>query len=151
MGENGFEFQFERVLEVRRRQQQALEAELHQFNAAVAESEAVIERWKRIRTETLDGLALARREGEREECRRHARYLDHVRRRLGSAREELEQLRRQRGKVRAELEGVLRAVKMLENYRERLEREFLRNQEKAEQQVVELHSTHSFIQARRAQ
>ena len=53
--------------------------------------------------------------------------------------------------MRRRLERVMQSCKMLEGYRDRLEREFMAAQEKAEERIIELHSMHKFYQAKRAQ
>ena len=151
MSPNTFEFRFQKVLDLREQQQRALELELARLDAEVQEARTAAARWEDTRAESLRALAAARRQGDLDEAANHTNYLKHVRARIQGARAALAEAQRQREGVRRRLERVLQSCKMLENYRDRLQREFVAGQERAEERIIELHSMHQFHQAKRAQ
>jgi len=146
-----FQFRFQRVLDLRGQQQRALEIELGRLDGELLKARAEAARWEDERAASLSALAEARRRGDLEEDARQAGYLKHVRARIGSARAAVEEAGRARETARRRLERVMQSCKMLENYRDRLLHEFMAEQERAEERIVELHSMHKFHQAKRAQ
>jgi flagellar export protein FliJ len=146
-----FQFRFQKVLDLREQQQRALEVELGRLDGELLKARAEAARWEEERAASLRAVAEARHRGDLEEDARHAGYLKHVRARIERARAALEEVRREREAARNRLERVMQACKMLENYRDRLRREFAAAQERAEERIVELHSMHKFHEAKRAQ
>jgi flagellar export protein FliJ len=146
-----FQFRFQKVLDLREQQQRALEIELGRLDSRLLEARAEVARWEDERAQSLRALAVARRQGDLDEDARHGGYLKHVRRRIAGARTALEEAQQAREAVRGRLERVMQSCKMLEDYRDRLRREFMVAQERAEERIVELHAMHKFHQAKRAQ
>lgn len=151
MSPNAFQFRFQKVLDLRDQQQRALEIDLGRLDTAVLEARAEAARWEDARAQSLQALAAARCAADLEEAGRHSTYLKHVRSRIERTCAALAEVQRQREAVRRRLERVMQSCKMLEGYRDRLEREFMAAQEKAEERIIELHSMHKFYQAKRAQ
>ena len=151
MAENGFQFRFQKVLDVRQGEQRSLEIELGRLDGEILKATRVRDGWTRLRGDCLDGLGQAQRASRLAEAAHHSRYLDHVRQRLVESVTAIDELRQQREAVRAELERVLRACKMLEQYRDRLVREHLSAQERADERIVDIHSVHKYVEAKRAQ
>ncbi len=147
MAGQSFTFRFQKILEVKEQQEKALQIELARVDEAIAARRRTLQRWADERRELLDQMARCRAAGDVEESRRCAQYLQHVRNRIASARQALEDLHERRNEVRQELEEVLKSCKMLENYRERLRKEFVTEREKAEEKTLELHAARRFIQA----
>lgn len=151
MSDTGFEFPFQRVLDVREQQELSLQMQVAGAKKDLREARAELERWEEARGKALDGISRARCRGELGEAATHSRYLEHIRRRLTDCRNTVGELEQEKHHLQQELTRVMQSRKMLETHRERLEREYLARREKAEERVVELHSTHTFIQAERAQ
>jgi flagellar export protein FliJ len=146
-----FQFRFQKVLDLREQQQRALEIELARLDAVLAQARQEVARWEGELAESLRALAAARRVGDLDEAASHTGYLKHVRARIQRAQAAVEEGQRHREVVRRRLERVMQSCKMLETYRDRLQREFMAAQERAEERIVELHSMHKFHQAKRAQ
>lgn len=142
-----FRFRFQKILDVKERQERALEIELAGVDRLIYEREAVRAAWGRTREETLAGIARARERADLLENARGEAYLRFVRARLEQCRRAIAELRATREQVRQELQRVMRSRELLEKYRDRLRAEFLVEQEKAEERVTEVHSGLKFIRA----
>jgi flagellar export protein FliJ len=151
MSPETFQFRFQKVLDLREQQQQALEVELGRLDGELAKARAEAAHWEGERAAALSALSDARRLGDLVEDARQAGYLRHVRARIEAARAALQEVQRRREETRRRLERVMQSCKMLETYRDRLRGEFAAAQERAEERVVELHTMHKFHEMKRAQ
>jgi flagellar export protein FliJ len=142
-----FRFKFQKILHVREKQQQALEIELARMDTLVREKEAALQRWHATRRETIDDRRRARLKGDLDLESRYGDYLTYVGMRTRQCQSELLRLREEREATRRELERLAQACKVLENYRDRLRRQFLTEAERAEERVLDLSAIHRFIQA----
>ncbi len=150
MAGDGFMFRFQKVLDLRDQQERALEIELAGIDEAVARCKDSLRRWQEARRALLDQLADARREGDWLEHANCTAYLRHVRRQVGRHHADLDALGLRRQAVRAELEGAMCSRKALENYRDKLNREFLHERERAEEKIIDLHSARTYIRTEEA-
>jgi len=148
MVEDGFQFKYQKILDVRQHQEKQLEVELARIDESIRMQREEQRRWKRVRDELLEELAVARGRGDLLETRHCSDYLEHVRSRIGHFANVQAQMVREREQVRSSLEDAMRSRKVLENYRDRLQSEFRSEREKAEEKVLDLHSAHKFIQAK---
>ncbi len=151
MSETGFQFRFQRVLDVREGQRQSVQIELARAAAEQQDAAARLKRWTETKAETLRGLAAARRAGNLDDAARHSSYLEHVRTRLAQCREQHRLARQKADQLRDALEQAMQACKVLQTYRDRLESRHLAERERAEERVIDLHSMHSHTQSKRAQ
>jgi len=139
-----FRFRYQRILDVKEKQERALEIELGRVDRLIMEQEAVRGRWERTRQGTLEEMGVARRRADLVENARCAAYLHYVRARLAQCRVALAELREERERVRRELQHVAQSRELLEKYRDRLRAEFLADLEKAEDRVLEVHAARKF-------
>ena len=142
-----FTFRFQRILEARERKQQALEMELGRLDRAMLEGHLELERWQAARRATLEEMRRARLEADLDRNARSAEYLRHVGERTARCRCALADLACDRADVMRRLEHAMRSRKALDEYRDRLEREFLAEQERSQERIVDLHSLRKFMQA----
>ena len=80
-----FKFKFQRVLDLREQQQQALEGELAAVQEEINRAEVAVERWLRVRRDTLEEQSRARRNGKLGLDARYGDYLGFVRGKLTEA------------------------------------------------------------------
>lgn len=146
-----FKFRFQKVLDARERQQQALEIEMGRVNGWLLAREEELTSWLRQMADTLDEVGRARRKGDLADNARCAAYLAHVRRRIRQTHRAIAELKARKERVRQELVEAMQACKVLENYRDRLEAEFAADAEKAEERTVEMHSVRQYLRAEGAQ
>ncbi len=149
MGETAFKFRLQKLLDLKEKQQRALEIELAGIERAMAIQEAELDRWQRVMDEVLHKLREARENSDLELNGRYSSYLPYVRAHLKRCRLEIVGLKHNKTAVRQQLEGLMQSRKILENYRDRLMREFLVDQERAEEKALDLHSLQKFIQGAR--
>jgi len=142
-----FRFKFQKILDVKEKQQQAAEIELAGVDKLLSEANAVLELWRRARRTTMDEQRSARHEGRLGLATLHGHYLDYVRARLDQCHGEVAKLRDEREQVRGELLRLMRARKVLEKYRDRLKKEFYRQMERDEEKEQGEHSIYKFIQS----
>ena len=142
-----FIFRYQKVLDVREKQQHALEVELARIERAVLDARADLARWNERRQDVLAQLRSAREGGDIEQNAYGTAYLRHLRRRRAQSRQALTDVERQRDAARASLADALKACKVLEKYREKLEAEHLVAVERTEEQTVELHSARAHVRA----
>ena len=142
-----FRFRFQKLLDVKERQERALEMELARVDGVIYEREAARAAWQERREETLAGIARAREQADLLENARGEYYLRFVRARLEQCRRAIAELRAIREQVRQELQRIMRSRELLEKYRDRMRAEFLVEQERAEERVTEVHSGLKFIRA----
>ncbi|MFW6118973.1 MAG: flagellar export protein FliJ [Planctomycetota bacterium] len=147
MAEDGFQFKYQKILEVREHQEKQLEIELARIDESIRMQRQERRRWEGVRDELLEALGRARRRGDMVEAAQCSDYLRHVRERIEHFKNVEAEMKKEREQVRSSLEDVLRSRKVLENYRDRLRGEFRSEREKAEEKVLDLHSTHKFTQA----
>ncbi len=147
MRQDGFQFKHQRILEMREHQQKQLEIELARVDRAIHMQRQERQRWEGVRRDLLSQLGRARNAGDLLQAGRCADYLGHVRARIKHFSELEAQMSQEREQVRSTLEDVMRSLKMLQNYRDRLRREFRAEHEKTEDKVLDLHSTHKYIQS----
>ncbi len=147
MAGNTFTFPFQKVLDFREHQEKGLEIELSGLDEAILQQKQTRSRWELTRQQLLEEIGEARREGELRRAADCADYLQYVRDKIRQCERETARLQGRREEVRQELERVMRARKVVENYRDRLKKEFLAEREKIEQKVIDLHSSREFIQA----
>jgi flagellar export protein FliJ len=142
-----FKFKFQRVLDLREQQQQALEGELAEVQKRLGRAEASVQRWLKLRRETLEEQGHARRKGRLGLDARYGDYLSFVRRKLSEARRELAVLTERREGIRNRIEDLLKARKLLETYRDQLKEEFYDQVLRDEQKLLDMHAIYSHIQA----
>lgn len=142
-----FVFRYQKVLEVRDRQQRVLEVELGRASRAVLDAQSALARWQRRRHGVLDLLGEARAQGDLEQNARCTAYLRHVRGRLGRCRAALAGLQAQKEAARERLLDAMKARKALETYREKLRAQYVAAQHKAEERAIDLHSTRAFARS----
>lgn len=147
MAKKGFQFRFQSILDVKEHQEKALEIELARIDRAILAQKETGRQWERTRRQVLDELGKAQRNGDMVQSIQCGDYLRHVRRRIGDCHAVVAELDGEREQARAELERVMRSRKALENYRDKLRGEFIAEQEKAEEKILELHSASRFIRA----
>ena len=147
MAKTGFQFRFQSILDVKEHQGKALEIELARIDRAILAQKETARQWERTRQQVLDELGKAQRNGDMVQSIQCGNYLRHVRRRIDDGDAVVAELNGEREQVRAELERVMRSRKALENYRDKLRSEFIAEQEKAEEKILELHSASRFIRA----
>ncbi|KPK66174.1 MAG: hypothetical protein AMK73_00780 [Planctomycetes bacterium SM23_32] len=140
-----FTFRFQKLLDLKEKQERALEIELARLERAVLSQQAALDGWRGARSETFQQMREARLRGDLAENARCAGYLHHVRARVEQCRAALDELRTRREGVREELRSVMQSRKVLENYRDRLRAEFMAEQEKTEERTIELHAARKFI------
>lgn len=140
-----FRFRFQRILDLKCKQEQALEIELSRVNQSLARAEDARREWECRREEAFLGLRKARLAGNLVENAQWTAYVRHVRGRIAQCRRQVAELREGREHVRRELERVMQSRKLLENYRDRLRERFLAAQEKAEERLHETYSAHKFV------
>ena len=128
-----FDFKFQSILNVREKQQQAKEVALAQLDAQVAKVCETLNRWRIVRETTIEDQDKARLRGDLAMDARYGDYLTYVATRAAQCREELRTLSERREVVRADLERAMQARKALENYRDRLETEFIREADRVEE------------------
>ncbi len=143
----GFRFRFQRILEVKEKQERALEVELAHMDGLILEQEATVAQWQSRKHGVLEETLDARRRGDFAENARCTGYLRHVRGRIEKCRAALAELRLKREKVRQELQHAAQSRRVLEKYRDRLRAEFLVTVRKAEERVTEMHSIRKFSRA----
>jgi flagellar export protein FliJ len=142
-----FRFRFQRILDVKEKQERALEIELARLDRLILDQEALQREWEGARQQTLQEMLQARRRSDLAENARCTAYLPYVRARIAQCARAAAELRSQRESVRQKLEQVMKSRKMLEKYRDRLLAEFLVALEKADERVTEVHSARKFIEA----
>lgn len=146
MASTTFKFKFQRVLDLREQQQQSLEGKLAAVQEDIRCAEATVERWLRVRRETLEEQGRARRKGRLELEASYGQYLGFVREKLSESRELLATLCGRREQLRHELEELLKACKLLEKYRDRLRDEFREELTREEQKLLDMHSIYKHRQ-----
>lgn len=146
MNGEAFRFRFQKILDIREKEERAVQIELSRVDRALLREQQSADRWERTRQLLLEELRRARVEANLELNDRCSTYLRHVRDRIGLSREETGKLRQERQGVLRKLEQALQSRKALENYRGRMKKEFLAAQEKAEEQVIDAYSAHKFAQ-----
>ena len=149
--EAGFRFRFQKILDIKRKQEQILEIEVARLDRLILDWEAAAERWQRIKEEALQTLRKARETEDLELNARYTAYLPHVRNQLRRCAQEADALRDDKAHVTEKLQKVMQSRKMLEKYREKLMREFLMKVEKAEERALDSHSIEKFARAAAAQ
>lgn len=142
-----FIFRYQKILDVREKQQRSLEVELARCEKAVLAGRAEVARWDGARQEVLTQLRAARRDGDVEQNAYGSAYLRHVRRSLVQSRHSLAERAKQRDEARARLAEALKACKALQKYRDKLEAEYLVAEERADERTVELHTAHAHVRA----
>ena len=142
-----FAFRFQRILDARERKQQVLEMELGRLDRAVLERQGELDGWHRARRTALEEMRQARRDSDLDQNARSADCLRHVDDRAERCRCALVDLARARADLMRRLEQAMRSRKVLEDYRDRLEREFLAEQERSQERILDLHSLRKFMQA----
>ena len=150
MSGGSFEFKHQRILDVRERQQQALEMEIAKVDRAIAEQQERVDRWLQERRETLHQILNTRVSGDLAEGARATQYLYYVRNNLKRCRQQLDELRAGREEVRHRLEQTMLVRKALENYRDRMEQDFLMDQERSQERILDLHSLRKYAQIEEA-
>jgi len=149
MTADAFKFPFQKMLDVKEKQERALQIRLSEADAAILRKQADVERWQDVRRRLLEELRRARSGADLELNAYCTRYLRHVRDQIASLCRQARELEQDRERVRRELEKTLQSRKALENYRDRLRREFLADRERSEERIVELHSISKFSRAKR--
>ena len=145
-----FKFRFQKILNVREKQQRALEIELARLDRAILTNELTRRKWHCIKQDTLNATRLARHRDDLAENARCAQYLRHVRAQAQQCQSTGAQLRGNKEHIREELQRVMQSCKMLEKYRDRLKAEFMAAQEKAEERALDAHSIRAFVRAEEA-
>jgi flagellar export protein FliJ len=140
-----FVFAYQKVLDVREKQQRSLEVELGRLERAVLARRADLARWERVRRDVLAQLRSAREGGDMEQNAYGSAYLRHVRLCLEQGRQSLADLAGQRDAVREALTEAVKACKVLQKYRDRLRAEYLIAEEKADERTVELHTVRAHV------
>ncbi len=150
MAKTGLRFRFQSILDVKEHQEKALEIELARIDRAILAQKETRRQWEHTRHQVLDELGKAQRNGDMVQSIQCGDYLRHVRRRIEDGDAVVAEMDGERQQARAELERVMRSRKALENYRDKLRSEFIAEQEKAEEKILELYSASRFIQAKGA-
>ena len=145
-----FRFRFQKLLDLREKQERTLEIEVARFDKAVLGKRAQLEAWQQERRATLAQLRLARDCGDLQANACGTDYLRCLGRRADRCRAAIADLRQERERVRQRLQAVAQSRKALENYRDRKRTEFLALEEKAEERVLEEHAVRGFLRAERA-
>ena len=142
-----FVFRYQKVLDVREKQQHALEVELARLERAVLDARADLARWDETRQDVLAQLRSAREGGDVEQNAYGSAYLRHVRIRREESRRVLTDLETKRDAARTNLSEAVKARKALEKYRDKLEAEYLLAAERKEERSVELYSARAHVRA----
>ena len=142
-----FVFRYQKVLDVREKQQHSLEVELARCERAVLAGRADVARWEGIRQDVLTQLQTARQDGDVEQNAYGTAYLRHVRRSLARSRQSVAEREKQRDGARARLVEAVKACKALQKYREKMEAEYLAAEERADERTVELHTARAHMRA----
>jgi len=150
MAKGAFKFRYQSILDFNQQQQKALEIELARIDGEVLGCTEALRRWQRARGLLLDRIAAARRDGDLLENANCARYLRHVRRQIEHHSAALEGAQQARERAREQLEQAMRSCKALENYRDRLQRQFAAERERAEEKIIDLHSTSKYTRTEEA-
>ena len=147
MPQNAFQFRFQKLLDTKEKQEQALEIEIARIERSLNDCMATRDRWQRIKAEALDALREARSRADLVVNARYAAYLPHVRAQIRRCCSQAASLEDTRERVRERLTEMMQSRKMLEKYREKLLREFAATQERAEERALDSHSIRKFVQA----
>ena len=142
-----FRFRYQRILDVKQKQQKALEIELGRVDRLTLQQQALLRSWERTRQGTLDEMRQARTQGDLADNAQCAAYVRHVRSRMEQCRAALADLRVKRERVRQDLQRAMQSRQVIEKYRDRLRAQFLAELEKAEEAVAEVHTLRKFSRA----
>jgi flagellar biosynthesis chaperone FliJ len=149
--DTSFRFRFQRILDIKRKQEQLLEIEVARLDRLIMDWEAAGERWQRIKAEALQTLRKARETVDLELNARYTAYLPHVRKQLKRCALEADALRQDKAHVVEKLQKIMQSRKMLEKYRDKLMRASMLKAERAEERALDSHSIEKFVRAAAAQ
>jgi len=145
-----FKFRFQKVLGAQKTKGRALEIEIGRIERNIARQQAMADQWKRTRRETLEEIRTARRCADMDHNASATAYLQHVREAIDECNRAITEFQQHKRQVQEQLKRTMRACQVLENYRDRQEREFMLEQERAFERVVDLHSLCKFMRAEEA-
>ncbi len=144
MARTTFRFRYQKVLELKEKQEQAVSVKIASVDRDIRRHEGAIRRWELIRDEAMEKLRGFRRRGDLADCDYYADYLNYVRAQLIALQGALADLRERRASVREELERLMQSRRVFEQLREREKKTFLVHREKQEQMAMDTHSIAKF-------
>lgn len=145
MSDESTSFRFQKLLEIKEKREQSLQMEIARIDRAVSRLQDSRDEFMRLRDGALETLREARDHEEFGVNQQYTAYLRHVRARIKDCKEETSRLEQEREKVRRKLEEIMKSRKLLEQYKEKLDKQSQQDLERFEEKVLDAYSQRQFL------